>query len=94
MRQRPGLFFSPVVSWRGTGSEFYGTIDVGGGYQTNGAPFNPYFPQGSSYVVQKMSRELMWTLAPSALSRSNIGVEVREPFAPGWTFVGQLESQL
>ncbi len=87
----PAFFLTSCqLAWYGV--RVYGTIDVGGGYQTNGAPFNPYFPQGSSYVVQKMNRESMWTLAPSALSRSNIGVEVREPFAPGWTFVGQLEA--
>ena len=43
------------------GVRFYGVIDVGGGYQTHGAPWDPYFPQGSSYLVQKMNRELMWT---------------------------------
>ena len=39
------------------GVRFYGVIDVGGGYQTHGAPWDPYFPQGSSYLVQKMNRE-------------------------------------
>jgi len=87
----PAFFLSSCqLAWYGV--KVYGTIDVGGGYQTNGAPFNPQFPQGSSYVVQKMNRESMWTLAPSALSRSNIGVQVNEPFAPGWAFVGQLEA--
>jgi predicted porin len=78
------------LAWYGV--RFYGVIDVGGGYQTHGAPWDPNFPQGSSYVIQKMNRESMWTLAPSALQRSNIGVLVREPLAPGWTFVGQLEA--
>ena len=87
----PAFFLSSCqLAWYGV--KVYGTIDVGGGYQTNGAPFNSQFPQGSSYVVQKMNRESMWTLAPSALSRSNIGVQVNEPFAPGWAFVGQLEA--
>ena len=87
----PAFFLSSCqLAWYGV--KVYGTIDVGGGYQTHGAPFNPQFPQGSSYVVQKMNRESMWTLAPSALSRSNIGVQVNEPFAPGWAFVGQLEA--
>jgi hypothetical protein len=78
------------LAWYGV--RFYGVIDVGGGYQTNGAPFNPQFPQGSSYVVQKMNREPMWTLAPNALSRSSIGIQVNEPIAPGWAFVGDLEA--
>ena len=87
----PAFFLSTCqLAWYGV--RFYGVIDVGAGYQTNGAPFNPQFPQGSSYVVQKMSRSPMWTLAPNALSRSSIGVQVNEPFAPGWAFVGDLEA--
>src|SRR5208282_674364 len=87
----PAFFLSTCqLAWYGV--RFYGVIDVGAGYQTNGAPFNPQFPQGSSYVVQKMSRSPMWTLAPNALSRSSIGVQVNEPFAPGWAFVADLEA--
>jgi len=87
----PAFFLSTCqLAWYGV--RFYGVIDVGGGYQTNGAPFNPQFPQGSSYVVQKMNREPMWTLAPNALSRSSIGIQVNEPLAPGWIFVGDLEA--
>jgi len=78
------------LGWYGV--RFYGTIDTGGGYQTHGAPLDPYFAQGSSYLVQKMNRQPMWTLAPGALSTSNVGVLVDEPFAPGWAFIGQLET--
>ena len=56
------------LSWYGV--RLYGTIDTGVGYQTHGAPLDPYFAQGSSYLVQKMDREAMWTLAPGALSTS------------------------
>src|SRR5215472_10025412 len=63
-------YFAPCspLSWYGV--RFYGAIDAGGGNQTHGAPLNPYFAQGSSYLVQKMDREAMWTLAPGALSTS------------------------
>ncbi len=81
----PAFFLSSCqLAWYGV--KVYGVVDFGGGYQTNGAPFNPQFPQGSSYLVQKMNRELMWTLAPNAMQRSSIGVQVNEPFAPGWRF--------
>ncbi len=87
----PAFFLTGCqLAWYGV--TFYGTVDMGGGYQTNGAPFNPQFPQGSSYVVQKMNRSAMWTLAPNAMSRSSIGVQVNEPIAPGWTFGAQLEA--
>ena len=78
------------LSWYGV--RFYGTIDTGGGYQTHGAPLDPHFAQGSSYLIQKMNRQAMWTLAPGALSTSTVGVLVDEPFAPGWAFIGQLEA--
>ena len=78
------------LSWYGV--RVYGTIDTGGGYQTHGAPLDPNFAQGSSYLVQKMNRQPMWTLAPGALSTSAVGALVDEPFAPGWAFIGQLET--
>jgi predicted porin len=31
-------------------------------------------------------------LAPSGLSQSNIGVQIKEPLGQGWSFVGQLEA--
>jgi hypothetical protein len=34
----------------------------------------------------------MWTLAPGALSTSAVGVLLDKPFAPGWAFIGQLET--
>lgn len=87
----PAFFLSSCqLAWYGV--KFYGVIDVGGGYQTHGAPWDPNFPQGSSYLVQKMNRESMWTPAPNAMSRSSIGIQVNEPFAPGWKFVGQIEA--
>jgi hypothetical protein len=80
------------LSWYGV--RFYGTIDTGGGYQTHGAPLDPTFAQGSSYLVQKMNRQPMWTLAPGALSTSAVGVLVDEHFAPGWAFIGPMLSRL
>jgi predicted porin len=84
------FFTSCPLTWYGV--TFYGTIDVGGGYQTHGAPFNPDIRSGASYLIQKMNRVAMWGLAPNALSQSNIGVKGNEPFAPGWSFVFQLEA--
>ena len=78
------------LSWYGV--RLYGTIDTGAGYQTHGAPLDPNYAQGSSYLVQKMNRQAMWTLAPGALSTSAVGVLVDKPFAPGWAFIGQLET--
>jgi predicted porin len=69
------------------GVRVYGIIDAGGGYQTNGVPFNGQAVYGTEYLIQKNSNRALWTLAPNALNNSAIGVRGFEPFAPGWAFV-------
>jgi predicted porin len=87
----PSFFLSDcILGWYGV--RVYGTIDMGYGYETHGAPFNPQFPQGDSYGIQKMNRSPMWLPSPGALSPSAIGVLVDEPLAPGWAFIGQIEA--
>jgi predicted porin len=77
------------LSWYGV--RFYGAIDVGYGYQTHGAPWDPFFTTGASYLLQKMNRSPIWTLAPNGLSQSNLGFQIKEPLGLGWSLVGQLE---
>ena len=79
-----------VLSWYGI--SVYGTIDAGGDYQTHGAPFNGYYPQGASYSIQKMNRQAMWGLAPSGLGASNIGVRGAEGIGGDWKFIFQVEA--
>jgi predicted porin len=85
-----GFFVSDCqLSWYGV--RFYGTIDVGGGYQTHGTPFDPNFPTGASYFLNKPNRQAEWFAGPNAMSQSNVGVEIKEPIAPGWAVVGRAE---
>ena len=37
------------LTWNGV--TFYGTVDMGGTYQTHGTPFDPNFPTGASYLL-------------------------------------------
>ena len=85
-------FFTTACQLSAYGVRVYGTVDVGFGYQTHGAPFDGQFVTGASYFLQKMNRTAMWGLAPSGLSQSNIGVQIKEPLGQGWSFVGQLEA--
>jgi predicted porin len=86
-----GFFLTDCqLAWYGV--RFYGTVDVGGGYQTHGAPFDGNFVTGASYFLQKMNRTAMWGLAPNGLSNSNVGVQIKEPLGQGWSFVGQFEA--
>ena len=86
----PDFFLSSCqLSWYGV--RFYGTVDVGGSYMTNGSPFDKNFPTGASYFLNKPSRQAEWSLGPNAMSQSVVGVEMKEPVAPGWSFVGRAE---
>jgi predicted porin len=83
------------LTWAGV--RVYGTLDMGGLYQTHGTPFDKNFPTGASYIVGAggtgaTNRTPGWGLAPNALSQSNIGIQLKEPIAPdGWSFIGQAE---
>jgi predicted porin len=92
----PAFFLTSCqLSWYGV--RFYGTVDLGGLYQTHGTPFDKNFPTGASYIVGAggtgaTNRTAGWGLAPNALSQSNVGVEIKEPVAPGgWAFIARGE---
>jgi predicted porin len=78
------------LTW--SGITIYGAVDVGGGWQSHGAPFSPLYPTGASYLVLKMNRTPMWGLAPNAMSQSNIGIKGNEPIGAGWAFIFDLEA--
>ena len=65
------LFTDCLLSWYGV--SIFGAIDIGGGYQTQGAPLDRHFTTGASYFVGKMNRSALWSLAPNGLSQSSIG---------------------
>ena len=78
------------LTWYGV--TFYGTVDMGGSYQTHGAPFDPNHPVGASYLLGNSStnavgRSSVFLPGPNALSQSVVGVKTIEPIAPGWNFV-------
>jgi predicted porin len=73
------------LTWQGI--TLYGTIDVGGGWQNHGAPFDPRSASGASYRIRKMNRSPLWGLAPNALSQSTIGIKGTEPIGGNFSFV-------
>src|SRR6202044_2610737 len=85
-------FFLTDCQLKYYGIRFFGNIDVGYGYQTHGAPFDPNFTTGASYFLQKMNRNAMWGIAPSGLGQSSLGFRVTEPLGGSWSFVGELEA--
>jgi predicted porin len=69
------------------GVTVYGTIDVGAGFSSHGANFNGAYPQGVQELIAKFSQNAKYQLVPNGLSRSNIGIKGNEVFAPGWSFL-------
>jgi predicted porin len=84
-------FFTTACQLSWYGVRFYGTIDVGGGYETNGAPIDK-FSGRANYFPGKMNLGGKWLPSQNALSGSNIGAQIKEPLGAGWSFVGQLEA--
>ncbi len=84
-------FFLTDCPLTGPGVTAYGTVDLGVTYQTHGSPFDPNFPSGASYFLNKPSREALWSPAPNSLSQSIVGVKFNEAIAPGWSAIAQGE---
>ena len=85
-------FFASACQLSWDGVRFYGTIDVGAGYQSNSTRFAPDAGAGVNYFPGKSSLGGKWLFAPNALSGSNVGVQIKEPLVAGWSFIGQLEA--
>ncbi len=78
------------LAWYGI--TLYGTIDTGGGWQSNTAPLNGLSSFGVNYMIQKNSNRSLWVPAPNGLSQSNIGIKGNEPLGSGWSFIFDLQA--
>jgi predicted porin len=84
-------FFTTACRAQAYGVRFYGSVDIGYGYDTNGSNFGKYLTAGISYNPGKFNTGARWELSPNAVNQSNVGILVKEPLGGGWSFVGQLE---
>lgn len=82
------------LSWHGV--TFYGTIDVGYAYQTNGRPLGyivsdlEYMPFG--LVTRNLTGQSQSTLTANALEQSKIGLKIEEDIGYGLQAVGRLDT--
>jgi len=74
------------------GLTFYGTVDVGFGYETHAAPFNGDAKTGVGELISKINKGSGWEPVPSGLSQSNVGLKIKEQLAPGWFFIGDVNA--
>src|SRR5271163_502247 len=73
------------LTWHGV--TFYGNLDIGAGYETNGVPFNGVYPNGTEVLISKNSNAPRYTLIPNGLGQSYIGLKGEEAIAGGWSLV-------
>src|SRR5271155_3503345 len=74
------------------GVTVYATIDVGIGYQSNGAGFNPAYANGVANFISKQSNGPKWLWTPNGMNQSVVGIKMSEPIGWGWSLVGTLET--
>ncbi len=74
------------------GLTVYGTVDVGGGYETHAAPFNGDAKTGVSELISKVNNHALWQGVPSGLTQSNIGIKIREQLVPDWFLIGDVNA--
>jgi Gram-negative porin len=81
-----------TLTWQGV--TLYGTIDVGYGYQSHGAPTNGDFRQDAVYNIysSKFANKSYSGLESQAAEQSFVGLIVEEPVAPGLKAVARLET--
>jgi hypothetical protein len=73
------------------GITVYGTVDMGGGWESHGAPYNKDIITGVSELVRKQSRPTsMWLQTPNGMTQSNIGVKGKEAITSWLDFVFDL----
>ncbi|MDR3419837.1 MAG: porin, partial [Xanthobacteraceae bacterium] len=72
------------------GVTVYGTLDMGGGYETAASKFNKDFNNGVNELISKASNSGRWQAVPNGLSQSNVGVKIKEQIVPNWFIVGDV----
>jgi predicted porin len=78
------------LTWHGI--TIFGAVDMGFGWQSHGAPFDPVSAVTSSYLIQKQNRGPMWTRAANAMSNSFIGIKGTEAIGGNFSVVFDLDA--
>jgi predicted porin len=91
VREPRGLF-PDGCALTSSGITVYGIVDTGMSWRSHGAAFSGTSAPGVDYLVQKYSNRPRWDPGPNGLSQSNIGIKGKEPVAPGWDFIFDLQA--
>lgn len=74
------------------GITLYGAVDVGVAYQSHGTPLSNSAGLGLEYLISKNSNHSQFSVAPNAMTSSNIGVKGTEEIIPGVSAIFKLET--
>ena len=78
------------------GFTVYGTVDMGVGYNTNGAAYTAAWNNGVNSFITKQNRGVKWLFTPNGLSQSVVGIKMSQSLAPlglaGWSLIGTVET--
>jgi predicted porin len=76
------------------GITLYATIDMGVGYESNGAGYNQWWNNGVANIITKQNTHgSQWLWTPNGLSQSVVGVKMSEPIgSTGWSLIGTAET--
>jgi predicted porin len=85
-------FFTTACQTAAYGVRFYGTINYGYAYQTNGSPYSRIPGAPINFFAGKAGHGAKWLLAPNGLTQSNAGFQIKEMLGGGWSFIGQVET--
>jgi predicted porin len=78
------------LAWRGI--TLYGVVDMGVGYSSHAAAFNPNYPQGVQELIAKYSNGPKAQFVPNGLQRSNVGIAAKFDLAAGWSLIGNINT--
>jgi predicted porin len=79
------------LTWRGI--TLFGVIDAGLAWQSHGAPFNGYYPQGLEYAIAKNSNKAGFNVAPGGMGYSGVGLKGEEEILSGLAGVFAVNTQ-
>jgi predicted porin len=74
------------------GVTLYGTIDVGGVYQSKGAGLSGDYGGGIDFQPHNYMMKSITTPVQNALETSKVGIKIEEGLGYGWTAIGKLET--
>ena len=70
----------------------YATLDLGGGWESNGARASTTYPNSVANFISKQSYGSKWLWTPNGISQSVVGIKMSQPIAYGWSLVGTAET--